>query len=137
MRKQTNKAVWTLIDLWIGIFLYFILLEIIGFIFVPNRITYTLGLLTGCVTAGFLAWHMYDSLDTALDMGEADAVKHSKKSSALRLLVMLVVALAGMKLSLLSFPGIIIGILGLKISAFFQPYTNLYITKKILKKKGR
>ena len=137
MRKQTNKAVWTLIDLWIGIILYFIIFEIIGLIFVPNRITYTLGLLTGCVTAGFLAWHMYSILDTALDMAQEDAVNYSKKYSALRLLVMLVVALAGMKFSLLSFPAVIIGILGLKISAFFQPYTNLYITKKIFKKKGR
>ena len=137
MRKQTNKAVWTLIDLWIGIILYFIIFEIIGLIFVPNRITYTLGLLTGCVTAGFLAWHMYSILDTALDMAQEDAVNYSKKYSALRLLVMLVVALAGMKFSILSFPAVIIGILGLKISAFFQPYTNLYITKKIFKKKGR
>lgn len=137
MRKQTNKAVWTLIDLWIGIILYFIIFEIIGLIFVPNRITYTLGLLTGCVTAGFLAWHMYSILDTALDMAQEDAVNYSKKYSALRLLVMLVVALAGMKFSLLSFPAVIIGILGLKISAFFQPYTNLYITKIIFKKKGR
>jgi len=137
MRKQTNKAVWTLIDLWIGIIVYFVIFEIIGLIFVPNRITYTLGLLTGCVTAGFLAWHMYSILDTALDMAQEDAVNYSKKNSALRLLVMLVVALAGMKFSLLSFPGIFIGILGLKISAFFQPYTNSHITKKILKKKGR
>ena len=137
MRKQTNKAVWTLIDLWIGIILYFIIFEIIGLIFVSNRITYTLGLLTGCVTAGFLAWHMYSILDTALDMAQEDAVNYSKKYSALRLLVMLVVALAGMKFPLLSFPAVIIGILGLKISAFFQPYTNLYITKKIFKKKGR
>ena len=137
MRKQTNKAVWTLIDLWIGIILYFIIFEIIGLIFVSNRITYTLGLLTGCVTAGFLAWHMYSILDTALDMAQEDAVNYSKKYSALRLLVMLVVALAGMKFSLLSFPAVIIGILGLKISAFFQPYTNLYITKIIFKKKGR
>ncbi len=137
MKKQTNKAIWTLIDLWIGIVLYFALFEIIGLIFVTNRIPYTLGLLTGCVTAAFLAWHMYDSLDTALDLGEEHAVKHTKKNSAIRLLVMLVVALAGMKFSLLSFPGIFIGILGLKISAFFQPYTNSHITKKILKKKGR
>lgn len=137
MRKQTNKAVWTLIDLWIGILLYFIIFEIIGLIFVANRIPYTLGLVTGCVTAGFLAWHMYSSLDTALDMGQEDAIKYSKKNSALRMLVMLVVALAGMKFSILSFPAVITGVLGLKISAFFQPYTNSHITKKILKKKGR
>ena len=137
MKKQTNKAIWTLIDLWIGIVLYFVLFEVIGLIFVTNRIPYTLGLLTGCVTAAFLAWHMYDSLDTALDLGVENAVKYTKKSSALRLLVMLVVALAGMKFSLLSFPATIVGILGLKISAFFQPYTNSHITKKIFKKKGR
>lgn len=137
MKKQTNKAVWTLIDLWIGIILYFLIFEIIGLIFVPNRLSYTLGLLAGCATGAYLAWHMYSSIDTALDMGQEDAVKYSKKNSAVRMLVMLVVALAGMKFSLLSFPAIIIGILGLKISAFFQPYTNLYITKKLLKKKGR
>ena len=137
MRKQTNKAVWTLIDLWIGIILYFILFEIIGLIFVTNRISYTLGLLIGCITAAVLAWNMYSSLDTALDMAESDAVKYTRKSSATRWLVMLVVALAGMKFSLLSFPAVITGILGLKISAFFQPYTNSHITKKIFKKKGR
>ena len=137
MKKQTNKAIWTLIDLWIGIVLYFIVFEILGLIFVSNRIPYTLGLLTGCMAAGFLAWHIYNALDTALDLGEEDAVKHSRKTSALRLLVMLVVALAGMKFSLLSFPATIVGILGLKISAFFQPYTNSHITKKIFKKKGR
>ena len=68
---------------------------------------------------------------------EEDAVKYSQKNSVIRMLVMLVVALVGMKFSLLSFPAVITGMLGLKISAFFQPFTNSHITKKILKKKGR
>ena len=56
--------------------------------------------------------------------------------SMLRLLVMLVAALAGIKCKAISFPGVIIGILGLKISAHLHMYTNLYITKKI-RRKGR
>ena len=40
----------------------------------------------------------------------------------------------GMRSGYFSFPGIIIGILGLKISAYFHAYTNVYITKKLYKK---
>lgn len=132
--RQKNKAIWTVVDVWIGLIIYFIIFEIIGLIFVENRIPYTVGLLIGCVTAGFLIWNMFVSIDAALDMTEADATKYTKKKSLFRMLVMLVVACVGMRVYWVSFPAVIIGLLGLKLSAFFQPYTNLYITKRILKK---
>lgn len=49
-------------------------------------------------------------------------------------MVILLAAWIGMRSGYFSFPGIIIGILGLKISAYFHAYTNVYITKKLYKK---
>ena len=133
--RRKNKAIWTVIDLWIGLIIYFVIFEIIGLIFVAKRIPYTLGLFLGSMTAAFMAWNMFVSIDQALDMPEKNAQKFTKKKSLFRWLVMLVVAFAGMRLEFISFPAVITGILGLKISAFFQPYTNCYITKIL--KKGR
>lgn len=132
--RRKNKAIWTVLDLWIGLGIYFVIFEIIGLIFVENRIPYTIGLILGCFTAAFLAWNMFVSIDQALDMSEHDAIKYTKRKSILRALVMLVVAFVGMRVLWISFPGVIIGILGLKISAFLQPYTNSHITKRIFKK---
>jgi hypothetical protein len=138
MRKnQTSKGFETLLDLFFGMMIYFILFEIVGLIFVENRLSYTLGLILGCLVSDFMAWDMFVSIDNALDLPEDDAVKYSRKRSMIRWLVMLVAAFAGMKLSLISFPAVIIGILGLKIAAFCQPYTNSYITKKFIRKEGR
>lgn len=137
MRGKTNQTVWTLVDLWIGIFLHFLVFEIIGIYFVTNRTSYTWGLLYGCMTAALLAWIMYCSLGKALEMGEAEAVKCCQRDSIIRMLVMLAAAFAGMKISFLNFPAVILGMLGLKVSAFFQPFINSHITKKILEEKGR
>lgn len=136
MKRQINGAVETLVDLWIGLIVYFIVFEIIGLIFVENRLSYTIGLLVGCGVGAFMAWHMFDSIDAALDMPEEDAVKYMRKRSIFRWLVMLGVAFIGVKITIISVPAVLIGILGLKIAAFCQPYINLYITKK-LRKEGR
>ena len=136
MNRRTTGAIETLIDLYVGLILYFIVFETVGLIFTGRRLVYTLGLILGCLVAAFMAWHMYVSLDAALDMPEQDAVRYSRKKSLLRWLVMLAAAFVGMKFRLISFPAVITGILGLKISAFLQPFTNSHITKK-LRKEGR
>lgn len=130
MKRQNNEGFRTLVDLWVGISLYFLILEVVGLIFTKNRVSYTLGLLAGCTTAAFLAWHMYRSIGHALDLGEEDAPKYSEKNSMIRTLVIIAVAIAGIKLSIFSFPAVILGIFGLKIAAFTQPLTHSYITKK-------
>lgn len=137
MNNEKRKGFETLLDLYVGIIIYFMIFEIAGLIFMENRISYTLGLLTGCLVSGFMAWDMFCSIDHALDLYSDDAVKYTRKKSLFRWLVMLVAAFAGMRLAVLSFPAVITGILSLKIAAFCQPYTNSHITKKILRKEGR
>ena len=86
--RRKNKAIWTVIDLWIGLIIYFVIFEIIGLIFVEKRIPYTLGLFLGSMTAAFMAWNMFVSIDQALDMPEKNAQKFTKKKSLFRWLVM-------------------------------------------------
>lgn len=135
MTKKIGKINPTVIDLVIGILIYGIFLEIIGMIFVENRVSYTLGLLLGLFAAVLLVIHMYTTLDRALDMDSKSASSYIQKRSFLRALVMLATVALGMIFQQISFFAIVIGILGLKISAFLQPFTNLYITTKILKER--
>ena len=136
IRKQVSKYRRTLYDLWAGISIYFIIFEIIGIFFVRNRPHYILGILLGCGAAAILARHMYISLEEALNMGKNYAAAHIRKSSMVRMLVMLAVLFAGISLPILSFPAVLMGLMSLKIAALIQPYTNSFITEKLYEKKG-
>lgn len=126
----------TLLDLIFGCLTYSILLEVIGLLLVPNKGSYSAGLFLGTAVAIGLGVSMARGLEKCLVMEQSQARRSMTVRSMMRLLVMLVAALAGMKCKAISFPGVIIGILGLKISAHLHMYTNLYITKKI-RRKGR
>ncbi len=127
----------TLLDLWIGTIVYSLIFEIIGLIVVENKGSYSLGLWIGTAVAVFLAWNMYRSLEICLDMERKSATISMTVRSVLRMLVMLAVAWIALKSQQISLPGVIIGLIGLKMAAHFHVYTNVYITKKIRRKGGR
>lgn len=136
MIKNSHKINVTVIDLFIGILIYGIIFEILGILLVKGKGTYTLGLLFGIIVALGLVVHMYVTLDKALDMDQVRASRYMVKNSLLRALVMLVAVGIGLYLEQVSFVAILIGIIGLKISAFLQPFTNQYITKKLFNERG-
>ena len=113
---------------------YSIVFEAIGLLVVENKGSYSLGLLLGTAVAIGLSVSMYKSLNNCLVMTEHQARRNMVFSTLLRAVVILLAAWIGMRSGYFSFPGIIIGILGLKISAHFHAYTNVYITKKLYKK---
>ena len=121
-RRWINKDNETLFDLIFGCIVYSIVFEAIGLLVVENKESYSLGLLLGTAVAIGLSVSMYKSL------------RNMVFSTLLRAVVILLAAWIGMRSGYFSFPGIIIGILGLKISAYFHAYTNVYITKKLYKK---
>ena len=127
-RRWINKDNETLFDLIFGCIVYSIVFEAIGLLVVENKGSYSLGLLLGTAVAIGLSVSMYKSLNNCLVMEEHGI------STLLRAVVILLAAWIGMRSGYFSFPGIIIGILGLKISAYFHAYTNVYITKKLYKK---
>ena len=133
-RRWINKDNETLFDLIFGCIVYSIVFEAIGLLVVENKGSYSLGLLLGTAVAIGLSVSMYKSLNNCLVMTEHQARRNMVFSTLLRAVVILLAAWIGMRSGYFSFPGIIIGILGLKISAYFHAYTNEYITKKIYKK---
>ena len=133
-RRWINKDNETLFDLIFGCIVYSIVFEAIGLLVVENKGSYSLGLLFGTAVAIGLSVSMYKSLNNCLVMTEHQARRNMVFSTLLRAVVILLAAWIGMRSGYFSFPGIIIGILGLKISAYFHAYTNVYITKKLYKK---
>ena len=133
-RRWINKDNETLFDLIFGCIVYSIVFEAIGLLVVENKGSYSLGLLLGTAVAIGLSVSMYKSLNNCLVMTEHQARRNMVFSTLLRAVVRLLAAWIGMRSGYFSFPGIIIGILGLKISAYFHAYTNVYITKKLYKK---
>lgn len=133
-RRWINKDNETLFDLIFGCIVYSIVFEAIGLLVVENKGSYSLGLLLGTAVAIGLSVSMYKSLNDCLVMTEHQARRNMVFSTLLRAVVILLAAWIGMRSGYFSFPGIIIGILGLKISAYFHAYTNVYITKKLYKK---
>ena len=133
-RRWINKDNETLFDLIFGCIVYSIVFEAIGLLVVENKGSYSLGLLLGTAVAIGLSVSMYKSLNNCLVMTEHQARRNMVFSTLLRAVVILLAAWIGMRSGYFSFPGIIIGILGLKISAHFHAYTNVYITKKLYKK---
>lgn len=133
-RRWINKDNETLFDLIFGCIVYSIVFEAIGLLVVENKASYSLGLLLGTAVAIGLSVSMYKSLNNCLVMTEHQARRNMVFSTLLRAVVILLAAWIGMRSGYFSFPGIIIGILGLKISAYFHAYTNVYITKKLYKK---
>ena len=133
-RRWINKDNETLFDLIFGCIVYSFVFEAIGLLVVENKGSYSLGLLLGTAVAIGLSVSMYKSLNNCLVMTEHQARRNMVFSTLLRAVVILLAAWIGMRSGYFSFPGIIIGILGLKISAYFHAYTNVYITKKLYKK---
>ena len=111
-------------DLLIGILLYGVVCEAVGLIFVKDRLFYSIGLLIGILCAMGMAVHMAWSLNMAMDLGESGAVKKMQLHNLLRYGIVVVVIFA-LWLSGIGNPVVaFLGIMGLKVAAYLQPFTH-------------
>ena len=125
----------TLYELLAGVLL-FVLLFMLGNIFVSNRLAYTLGLLLGGMIAGVMSTHMYRALQQAMLYDEETAAKKVQKGTIFRYLFMLAGLVAALLLpQWISIIGVALGVLSLKFSAYLQPLTHKFLKKFI--DKGR
>lgn len=114
--KQTVKDLLKGLAVW-GV-LVLIVLEIIS----THKLAMAAGLFVGLVTAAGLFWHMYHHLDIALDMDSGHAQRHIMFASMQRLAIMGVVLAVSMTQYQYFHPvGTVLGIFGMKMSAFMQP----------------
>ena len=127
--KNMNE---TLKDLIIGIVLFMLIVCIIGALVWNNKLSFILGDILGSFIAVLIAIHMNATIAKALHMNEEGAAKYTKKMSILRLIIMSCAVVVALTLpEVFNLIGTLLGILGLKVSAYLQPLTNRYITKKI------
>lgn len=121
-----NKTLWELI---LGILLYGCICQIIGLFFVENKFSYSTGLWVGLLTAVAAAIHMWWSLDRALDLDEGTAGKKLQAQSIVRyaiiVMVMAITMISGVTNPLAAF----LGIMGLKVAAYLQPFTHKLIRR--------
>lgn len=127
MIKKINE---TLAELLFGILLWGVFWQAAGVWFVPDRLSCSIGLWFGVVTAGICAAHMYKSLDKALDFSEKDAQKYMMSRSMMRygciiiVLLVLIATEAGNPLCCF------LGIMGLKAAAYLQPLLHKVLEKR-------
>lgn len=138
MSDNLKEAKETLRDLVIGIVLYAIVFIVGSIILFGRKYSIICGIGLGAFGAIVITIHMFWSLNRSLDLGENGAVKRERFMVIIRMVIMGVVAAAG-----IIFPqyfhilGIFLGFLGLKFSAYLQPLLHNYILKPKEKGEGR
>lgn len=118
-------------EIFVLIVFYGILAEIIGLIIVRDRLFYSVGLIIGLILAVGMCIHMQISIEEALDRGEAGAQKYISITYGLRSAVVLAVMAIMFYFKIGSAVSGFIGIMGLKVAAYLQPFTHKYFQKYI------
>lgn len=123
----------TLNRLLLGILLYAVPFTLIGLLFMDRKLSYIVGLVAGCILSAFIAIHLYRSLDYCLDLEPESAEKVMRKKTMARYFIMLfAVGIAFCFPGVINPIGLLIGMMGLKISVYFQPFIHKWYenTKK-------
>lgn len=124
--KHINSTVWELV---IAILFTGGILELLLLAFLPDKVSLSLGLWIGILTAVIMVFHMNYSITKILDMGEGAARKGAVKGYAVRtigLIIVLLTVVVTKKANLLS---CIAGIFTLKVAVYLQPFTHRIIRR--------
>ena len=127
MKRKINE---TLAELLAGIFLWGVFWQGLGVWFIPDKLSGSVGLWCGVLTALLCAVHMYRSLDRALALQEKDAQKYMVSRSLMRYGFILVVT-AGLIATQAGDPlCCFLGVMGLKAAAYLQPFLHKAVKKR-------
>lgn len=126
MNKSVDQV---LKELILGIFIYGGIVQIIILLAVEERLYTSRGLWIGILVACFMGIHMKRSLEDALDLGADGAVKHARKCYGIRMGVVILAFGLTFYFRAGSVVSVFIGAMGLKISAYMQPYLHKVFQK--------
>lgn len=130
MLERLQKNV-TVVDLAVGILFYGIISEIVGMFIVERKLYYSLGLIIGLLMAVGMAVHMNYSIGIYLSYDEKTASNISRKHSLLRYGVVAVILGVLMVVDFANPIAAFIGLMGLKLAAYLQPFTHKLVRKFI------
>ena len=118
----------TLIELITGIVLFGILSQIVATVIIIMKhsrfLYYSIGIWAGIAMAIGCALHMNYSISKVLDFGEADAIKLNKKYSLIRYFSLCIIFAVIMIFDFISPLTAFLGIMGLKIGAYLNPFIH-------------
>lgn len=115
----------TLYEVLIGIVLLMVAECLVGFIISHDLRAYVSGAVLGSVGAAFFYFHLFFSLDKALDKAEKEAIKYSKIQTVIRLVVMGAVIVVSFTFQeYISVIMTFVGMMNVKFAAYLQPFTN-------------
>ena len=121
----------TLKELLAGIIIYGMICLLVGIPFVDSKCSYIFGLVIGIMLAVFSASHMYYSIDKTLTLyagNEGAATTYARKMGIIRYAVILIVFFVVCMMDFAYPLATFLGIMGLKIGAYLQPFIHKWFT---------
>jgi hypothetical protein len=103
---------------------------ILGMIFMRPRWMYALALIVGIIGAAGIIYNMYVNLDKALDMDSDKARSFTTAHSFLRLFAAAGLMVIGIIIHWSAFVGVTVGLMGIKVSAFMNPWIRKILDKQ-------
>lgn len=126
-----RKAKAILKEMIIGLFIWSLPVLVILALIAGNKPAVICGVLIGTMAAAGIIFHMYRHLDIALDMDPENARKHTLKSAFQRTFIMAAVLMVSMLWYQYIHPiGVVLGLMGVKITAYIQPYVHKFTVRK-------
>lgn len=120
-----KKVKQTLKEMFAGLLAWLLFVFVILIIVASHKLAMALGVLIGGGAAAGLLLHMYRHLDIALDMDVKHAQSHIQSAAIKRLFFMaLIVAISMSGYKYVHPLGTILGLFGIKISAYLQPMVH-------------
>ena len=121
-------------EMILGLFIWSLPILVILALVAENKLAVICGVLVGSFAAAGIIFHMYRHLDIALDMDPENARRHTLKSAFQRTFIMAAVLMGSMIFYGYVHPiGVVLGLMGVKITAYIQPFVHKYIAGKFIK----
>lgn len=118
----------TLLELCVGITLFGVVCQMTIVWFVSAKLSYSIGLWIGILLSIFSGMHMWWALERSIH-SESAAVKKVTQSSLIRYLVITLVLLLVIFSKVINPLATFLGLMGLKVSAYIQPFTHKLVFK--------
>ena len=125
--KEKIKNNETLLEMWIGCFLFGVLCQVSIVWFVKDKAGYSIGLWLGILAAALTVLHLSISLDRALDLGEGGAKKHMVIQNLVRYFVLIFFLVLLMITDFANPLAAFLGLMGVKAGAYMQPFFHKVI----------
>lgn len=135
MKKKFPLINRTLLELLIGILIYFAAGVIMILLLVPDKTGSLIGFGIGAAVSAGMVIHMSVELEKSLYMGEYGALKHTRITTCFRMIVVAAILILTAWLRIGDILSSIVGVMALKVSAYIQPFTHKVLNKS--KGKGR